>query len=173
MKLQDYIRVVPNWPKAGVSFKDITPLLRDALAFRAAIHKLIQPYVHQNIASVVGIDARGFLFAGAMAYALKCGAVLVRKKGKLPWDIITQSYALEYGTAVLEIHKDAIKKSARVAVVDDILATGGTMLATTKLVEKLGGKVVGVSVLGVLDFSPGAQRVAKKYALHSLISFTS
>ncbi len=173
MKLQDYIRVVPDWPKVGVSFKDITPLVRDAPAFRAAIHKFIQPYLHQHITSVVGIDARGFLFAGAMAYALKCGVVLVRKKGKLPWNTIAQSYALEYGTATLEIHKDTIKKGARVVVVDDILATGGTMLATIKLVEKLGGKVAGVSVLGVLDFLPGAQRVAKKCALHALIRFNS
>ena len=173
MSLERYIRTVPDWPKKGISFKDITPLLKDGKVFRAAIQGLARPFKRKTIDAVAGIDARGFLLAGAMAQELHCGVAIVRKKGKLPWKRVRQSYALEYGMATLEMHRDAVRKGERILIVDDILATGGTLGAAIKLIEKLGGIVVGISVLGTLDFLPGAVRIAKKYPLHSLIHFDS
>lgn len=173
MDLIKYIRVVPDWPKQRISFKDITPLLKDRRAFRATIQGLARPFKGKKIDVVVGIDARGFLLAGAVAQEIRCGVAVVRKKGKLPWKTVSESYALEYGTATLEIHRDAVRKGERVLIVDDILATGGTLDAAIKLVKKLKGVVAGVSVLGTLDFLPGAARISKQYDFCSLIRFAS
>jgi len=163
MDLMRYIRVVPNWPKQGISFKDITPLLRDARAFRSTIFGLTQPFRSKRVDVVVGIDARGFLLAGAVAQQLRCGVALVRKGGKLPWKTVKKSYALEYGAATLEMHRDAVKRGERVLVVDDILATGGTASAACRLVEKVGGKVVGCAFVIELEFLRGRDRLPGRH----------
>src|SRR3989344_6940573 len=136
--IKKYIREIPDWPKKGVNFKDITPLLQNPKAFRQAIDTLAKPYIKNRPDIVVGIDARGFLLAAPVAYKLGAGLAIVRKKGRLPHKTIFQKYALEYASNEIEMHKDAIKKSQRVLIVDDVLATGGTMAATARLVEKLG-----------------------------------
>ena len=173
MDLEKYIRVVPDWPKPGISFKDITPLLGDAAAFHHVVTQMAAPFYDAKIAKVFGIEARGFLFAGALAAVLGCGAGIVRKQGKLPWKTVSTSYALEYGTAAIEIHEDAVRAGERVIVVDDIIATGGTLQAALTLLEQTRAAIVGVSVLGTLDFLPGAGFIAQRYPLHTLIHFSS
>ncbi|MGE5654095.1 MAG: adenine phosphoribosyltransferase, partial [Bacillota bacterium] len=147
MSLESFIRVIPDWPKAGISFKDVTTLLKDAKAFRQAIHTMAEPYRESGVELVVGPEARGFLFGAPLAYELGAGFVPVRKPGKLPGETISVSYQLEYGQDSLEIHRDAIQPGQRVLVVDDLLATGGTVASTVKLVEELGGIVIGVAFL--------------------------
>jgi adenine phosphoribosyltransferase len=170
MDFKNYIRDIPDWPKPGVIFKDITPLLRDRGAFKAAIDVLADHYRAQNIDLVVSVEARGFIFGGALAYALGAGFVPARKPGKLPWMKIKVEYSLEYGTDAIEMHQDAIVKGQRVLVFDDVLATGGTIEATIKLVNALGGIVVGSAFLIDLTFLHGASRL-KGYDLYSLIQY--
>lgn len=158
--LREKIRDVPNFPREGILFKDITTLLQDARAFRQAVDLMAQTYRDQSVELVVGVESRGFIFGGALAYLLNAGFVPVRKEGKLPGQKISESYALEYGSAVLEIHKDAIKPGEAVVIVDDLLATGGTARATVRLVQQLGGKVVGISFLIELGFLRGATNLA-------------
>lgn len=158
--LREKIRDVPNFPREGILFKDITTLLQDARAFRQAVDLMAQTYRDQSVELVVGVESRGFIFGGALAYLLNAGFVPVRKEGKLPGQKISESYALEYGSAVLEIHKDAIKPGEAVVIVDDLLATGGTARATARLVQQLGGKVVGISFLIELGFLRGATNLA-------------
>lgn len=158
--LQEKIRDVPNFPKEGILFKDITTLLKDAEAFRQAVDLLAGPYRGRTVDLVVGVESRGFIFGGALAYQLNAGFVPVRKEGKLPSVKIAESYALEYGSAVLEIHKDGISPGQPVVIVDDLLATGGTARATARLVQQLGGKVVGISFLIELGFLKGAANLA-------------
>jgi len=141
------IRVIPDWPKKGVSFKDFTPLLQDKKLFCETIDLLIAPYLKKKVDKIVGIDARGFILAAAMAYKLKTGLAIVRKKGKLPSKTVSQDYSLEYATNTLEMHQDSILPGERVLIVDDVLATGGTMAATVGLVKKLKGKIVSVDFL--------------------------
>lgn len=142
MNLKDAIRTVPHWPIEGVMFRDITSLLLNPDAFRAACDALYDRYENMDIDKIVGIDARGFFFAAVLAYKLGIGFVPVRKKGKLPPETICQEYTLEYGTNVVEMRDDAIQKGEKVLIVDDLIATGGTISAAAKLVEKLGGEVV-------------------------------
>ena len=168
--LKKLIRTVPDFPKPGVQFKDITTLLRQPDALRYALDKLSERYRGEKIDLVLGIESRGFILAVPLAYQLRAGFVPVRKEGKLPWDSEREEYELEYGTAVLEVHKDAIRPGERVLIVDDVLATGGTARATARLVERLGGKVVGVACLIELSFLKGRQAVAD-YDFFSLISF--
>ena len=170
MDFQNYIRDIPDWPKPGVIFKDITPLLRDRAAFKAAIDVLADHYRTQNIDLVVSVEARGFIFGGALAYALGAGFVPARKPGKLPWMKIKVEYSLEYGTDAIEMHQDAIVKGQRVLVFDDVLATGGTIEATIKLVNALGGAVVGSAFLIDLTFLHGANRL-KGYDVMSLVQY--
>ncbi len=140
MDLKSKIRNIPDFPEKGIIFRDIAPLLEDKKSFQSLVKLLVKHYRNAKIDKVVGIDARGFILAGVLAERLSAGMVMIRKKGKLPFETQSIEYELEYGKAVLEIQKDSIKKSERVLLVDDVLATGGTMAAAAKLVEKLGGK---------------------------------
>jgi adenine phosphoribosyltransferase len=146
-RLRSLIRDVPDFPRAGILFKDITTLLGDARAFRDAIDALVAAHRNLGVDVVVGIESRGFVLGGAVAYVLGAGFVPVRKQGKLPYRTVSAAYALEYGEAVLEIHADALRPGQRVLIVDDLLATGGTARATAELVERLGARVAGVAFL--------------------------
>lgn len=170
MDLEKYVREVKDWPKKGVGFKDITPMLEDPKAFASVVDELADYFIDKKVDKVVGIDARGFLLAAPVAYKLNAGLSIVRKKGKLPRKVVAQKYALEYAENVIEMHKDTIKKGEKVYIVDDVLATGGTMEATCKLVEKLGGEIVGVGFLINLKFLKGEERL-KKYPIYSLIDY--
>ena len=171
-RLQGLIRNVPDFPKAGIVFRDITPLLADAEGLMSAAKAMAEPFADGHIDLVVGAESRGFLFGVAVARELNCGFVPVRKSGKLPAETIGQEYSLEYGTDRLEMHCDAISSGQRVAMVDDLLATGGTMKACCQMVERLGGKIAGVSVLIELAFLNGRKELSE-YEVHSVISYDS
>jgi len=149
------IRDVPDFPKKGVVFKDITPVLADPALFKRVIDALAERWRGQRITKVVGVESRGFVFAAPLAYALDAGLVIVRKPGKLPWQRVREVYALEYGEDALEMHVDAVGPGDRAVIVDDVLATGGTAAATIDLVRRCGAEVVGLSVLIELTFLPG------------------
>src|SRR3989338_11111007 len=168
--LRAKIRDIKDFPTEGVLFKDITTLLKDGPAFRRVVDLLAERYQGERVDVVVGIESRGFIFGGALAHQLKTGFVPVRKRGKLPARTIEEEYALEYGRDVLAIHEDAIRPGQQVLVVDDLLATGGTMAATLRLVERLGGKVVGAAFLIELAFLKGRERLPG-YDLESLIVY--
>jgi len=168
--LKALVRDVPDFPQPGVMFKDITPLLADEIAFSTVIDLIVVHFGRGNVDKVVGIEARGFILASPVAYHFGAGFVPVRKKDKLPWETITEEYELEYGTAALEIHKDAIRPGERVLVVDDVLATGGTARATASLVERVGGKVVGIACLIELTFLGGRERL-RDYELFTLLTY--
>ncbi|MFH1021930.1 MAG: adenine phosphoribosyltransferase [Planctomycetota bacterium] len=153
------IRDVPDFPKKGIVFKDITPLLKDGRLFRAAVDAIADRFAKRGVTTVVGIEARGFIIAPAVAVRLGVGFVPVRKPGKLPWKSAKKTYALEYGTDAIEIHTDAAKKGDRVLLVDDVLATGGTMAACIELVESLGAEVAGCAFLIELDFLKGREKL--------------
>jgi len=164
------VRDIPDFPKEGVVFKDITPLLADELAFSTVIDLIVVHFGRGNVDKVVGIEARGFILASPVAYHFGAGFVPVRKAGKLPWQTEAAEYELEYGRATLEIHRDAVAAGERVLIVDDVLATGGTARATAKLVEQIGGKVVGISCLIELGFLNGRSKL-EGYDLFTLISY--
>ena len=170
MNLEKFIRDIPDFPKKGIVFKDITPLLQDAKAFAASIRKLYQKYKNKKIDVVVSVESRGFILGAVLAYRLKAGFVPVRKKGKLPYETHSVTYELEYGTDTLEIHRDAIKKGQRVLIVDDLLATGGTAQAVARLIEKMNGNVVGIAFLIELTFLKGREKI-KDYPVHVLIKY--
>lgn len=157
--LTRYIREVPDWPKKGILFYDITTLLSDADAFAEAVRQIAAPFKHRKVDVVVSVEARGFIFGGALAHELHAGFVPARKPGKLPFTKIRTDYALEYGADALEMHSDAVKPGQRVLIFDDVLATGGTAAATVDLVERLGGQVVALAFLIELTFLPGRQRL--------------
>jgi adenine phosphoribosyltransferase len=169
-RLKRLIRDIPDFPKPGILFRDITPLLSDPAALALSIELLANPYRGKNIDLVVGAESRGFIFGTAVACALSAGFVLVRKPGKLPHQRIAMSYDLEYGKDVLEMHADAILADQRVLVVDDLLATGGTMKACCDLVLKLKGKVCGIAVLIELAGLSGRDRV-KPFDVHSILKY--
>jgi adenine phosphoribosyltransferase len=156
--LKTLIRSVPDFPKPGILFYDITTVLKDKSGFAELIDAFAQYYIDKKIDLVLGIEARGFIFGPALAYRLNAGFVPVRKPGKLPAETLTVKYDLEYGSDSLQIHKDAVKPGQRVIIVDDLLATGGTMLATSNLVKELGGDIVGVTVAVELDFLKGREK---------------
>jgi adenine phosphoribosyltransferase len=172
MDLKSHIREIPDWPIKGVNFKDITTILQDSKIFRYVIDKMVLPFSNQKIDKVVAIDARGFLLATPIAYKIKSGVCLVRKNGKLPYKTIKESYQKEYGPDTSTIHADTIKKGEKVLIVDDLLATGGTIEATIKLVERLGGEVIGISFIINLPFLNGSEKL-KNYKLNWLVSYDS
>jgi adenine phosphoribosyltransferase len=157
--LRAKIREIPDFPKPGILFYDITTLLKDPDAFHESIDLMLEPYKDERVDIVVGMESRGFIFSAPMAYQLKAGLVPVRKLGKLPAETITVEYALEYGSNTLEIHRDAIEAGQRVLIVDDLLATGGTVRGTIELVERLKAQVVGLAFLVELDFLKGRERL--------------
>jgi adenine phosphoribosyltransferase len=164
------IRNVPDFPKPGIQFKDITPLLADAKLFAGAIDLLTERFKPGSVDAVVGIDARGFIFAAAAAVKLEAGFIPVRKKGKLPYQTIEQDYALEYGNATVAIHTDALKPGSRVLLVDDLLATGGTSAAAVALVQKLGGVILEAGFLIELKFLNGREKLAG-IPIRSLVAY--
>lgn len=170
MDLKSKIREVADWPVSGVNFKDITTALEDKDTFKAMIDALVEPYKNQAIDKIVVIDARGFLLGTPMAYKLGCGVSLVRKKGKLPYKTIEQIYEKEYGPDTLTMHADTIKPGEKVVIVDDLLATGGTMLATIKMVEQLGAKIIGISCVVDLPFLGGRKQL-KNYPYQCLVTY--
>jgi adenine phosphoribosyltransferase len=169
-QLKRLIREVPDFPKKDILFYDITTLLKDKRGLAALIDQLSSHYINKNVDLVLGMEARGFIFAPALAYALNAGFVPVRKPGKLPAPTVKYDYALEYGTNTLEIHRDAIQKGQRVIIVDDLLATGGTAEATTKLATSLGADIVGLGFVVELDFLNGRDKL-KRYDVFSLLHY--
>jgi adenine phosphoribosyltransferase len=169
-RLRALIRDVPDFPQQGIVFKDITPLLADEAGFSMAIDLIVAHFGRGNVDKVVGIEARGFIVASPVAYHFGAGFIPVRKAGKLPWESESAEYELEYGTETLEIHKDAFHPGERVLIVDDVLATGGTARATAGLVERLGGKVVGISCLIELSFLKGRDQL-RGYEFFPLITY--
>jgi adenine phosphoribosyltransferase len=164
------VRDVPDFPQKGVVFKDITPVLADPALFRTVIDAMADRWRDTKLDRIVGIESRGFLFAAPLAYALGAGVTVVRKPGKLPWHVIREVYALEYGESTLELHVDAVQPGDRVLVVDDVLATGGTADATGRLVSRQGGTLVGFSFLVELGFLNGAKRLGAE-RVHSLLTY--
>ncbi len=169
--LKRYIRDIPDWPKKGILFRDITPLLLNPMAFAGAIEALCADFIEMGIEYVAAVEARGFIFGSAVAEKLGAGFVPIRKKGKLPWQTESVSYDLEYGTDTLEVHSDAIESGGKVLMVDDLLATGGTMAAACKLIEKIGGKVAGIAFLIELAGLQGREKIAD-YKIASIISYS-
>lgn len=159
IRLEDWVRDIPDFPQKGILFRDITPLLQDGAAFHTALERLAAHYQGAGIQVVAGVESRGFIFGAPLAYLLNCGFVPVRKFGKLPYQTITVEYALEYGTNIVEVHIDAIRPGQRVLIVDDLLATGGTVSATMELVEKLGGHVAGIAFLVELTALKGREQL--------------
>lgn len=169
-KVKSLIRDVPNFPKKGIVFKDITPVLKDATTFSRVIAALEAYGRKRGTELVAGIESRGFLFGAAVAARLEVGLIPIRKKDKLPWKTVGQSYDLEYGKDHMEIHRDAVKKGQRVLVVDDVLATGGTLVGACKLVEKVGGVVAGATCLLELTFLNGLKKL-KKHDFYSIVQY--
>jgi adenine phosphoribosyltransferase len=169
-RVKALIRDVPDFPKEGIVFKDITPLLADPIAFSTVIDLIVVHFGRGNVDKVVGIEARGFILASPVAYHFGAGFVPVRKKDKLPWNTEAAEYELEYGTATLEVHQDAVAHGERVLVVDDVLATGGTARATAQLVERIGGKVVGIACLIELGFLNGRDKL-QGYDIFTLLTY--
>ena len=170
LEIERAIRTIPDFPKPGIQFKDITPVLANARLFSATIDLLTEDFVPGTVDAVVGIDARGFIFAAAAALQLRAGFVPVRKKGKLPYETHEQDYALEYGTSTVAMHVDALKPGSRVLLIDDLLATGGTASAAAALVEKLNAQILQIAFLIELSFLKGREKL-KGYPVHSLIVY--
>jgi adenine phosphoribosyltransferase len=172
MDIKSAIRTIPDYPKPGIMFRDITTLLGHARAFRAAVDRLVQPYAGMKIDKVAGLEARGFILGGAVAHQLSVGFVPIRKKGKLPHTVIGEEYDLEYGTDRVEIHVDALEKGERVLLVDDLIATGGTAFAGIKLLERAGAQVIGCSFVIDLPELGGAEKLrALGKPVSTLVSF--
>jgi adenine phosphoribosyltransferase len=169
-RLEAHIRNIPDFPEPGIHFKDITPLVKEPAMLRLAVNQLIYPFLGTNITAVAGMEARGFIFGSLAAWELGVGFVPLRKPGKLPYDVQSMSYDLEYGSASLEIHNDALKEGDRVLVIDDLIATGGTAAASCELIEKLGAEVAACAFVVELDFLNGRDKLAK-YNIHSLIHY--
>ena len=168
--IKSKIRTVPHWPKKGIMFKDVTTLIKNSVGFKETIDLLYERYKDKKIDKVVGIESRGFIFGAPLAYLLGCGFVIVRKPGKLPAECICEEYSLEYGTDKIEVHKDAIEKGDRVLIVDDLLATGGTMAAARNLIKKLGGEVVELTFVVELIDLKGRDKL-KGESIYSIVEF--
>lgn len=170
MDLASMIRDVPDFPKKGVVFKDITTLIKDPQAFRESVDILADHYVGQGVQVVVAVEARGYIFGAPVAYKLGAGFVPVRKAGKLPAEILREEYELEYGTDSVEVHRDGIQPGQKVLIVDDLIATGGSAAATARLVERLGGEVVGIAFLIELGFLEGVEKL-KEYDVFTVLEY--
>ena len=170
--LSRFIRDIPDWPKPGILFRDITPLLADPQALRAAVDAMCAPYRDAGVAYVAAVEARGFIFGGALASRLGVGFVAARKPDKLPAQTLREEYSLEYGTSALEIHRDTLRVGERILVVDDLLATGGTLAAAVKLVERAGAQVAGVGVVVELSYLDGFRRL-RDHKVFSLVQYDS
>ena len=168
--LQAYIRSIPDWPKKGILFRDITPLLADPKAFAAAVDALCAGFTNTGVEYVAAVEARGFIFGASVAERLEAGFVPIRKEGKLPFKTESITYDLEYGTDTLEVHSDAIGQGAKVLMLDDLLATGGTMAAACKLIEKIGGQIVGITFLIELGELAGREKL-QGYNIRTVISY--
>jgi adenine phosphoribosyltransferase len=168
--LKSYIREVPDYPKAGVSFKDLTPLLADPAAFREAISRLAEHFRTEGIEMIVAAEARGFIWGGAVAAALGAGLVPVRKRGKLPRETVHATYELEYGTDEVHMHRDALRRGQRVLILDDVLATGGTAKAMTELVGKLGGNIASLAFVVELGYLNGREKLSG-HTVYSLVTY--
>jgi adenine phosphoribosyltransferase len=168
--LAQYIRDIPDWPKKGILFRDITPLLADPGAFAAGVEALCAPWRDVGVEYVAAVEARGFIFGAAVAARLGAGFIPIRKKGKLPYETESVTYELEYGTDCVEMHRDAVPRGAKVLMVDDLLATGGTMRAACQLIEKVGGEVVGIAFVIELAELQGRRKLAP-HRIHTLISY--
>ena len=172
INLQALIRTIPDYPKSGIQFRDITTLIADPAGLRAAVDGLVLPFLTAGIDYVVGIEARGFILGGAVAHELGRGFIPIRKKGKLPWKTIGQDYSLEYGVDTIEIHADAIQAGARVLLVDDLIATGGTADAAIELIRRSGGEIVAAAfVIDLPELGGAARLAAKDVSVHTLVSF--
>ena len=169
-RLKAKIRDIPDFPKPGIIFKDITPLVKDPAALRLAVHQLLHPFLGRDITAVAGMEARGFIFGSLVAWELGVPFIPLRKPGKLPYDVQTISYDLEYGSAELEVHIDAVDQNDRVLLIDDLLATGGTAKASCELLEKLGATVVACAFVVELDFLNG-RNLLQDYEVHSLVHY--
>lgn len=169
-RLKAYIRNIPDFPEPGIQFKDITPLVKDPAMLKLAVHQLIHPFPGKNITAVAGMEARGFIFGSLAAWELDVGFIPLRKPGKLPYDVKTISYDLEYGSASLEVHTDALGKNDRVLLIDDLIATGGTAAASCELIEKFGAEIIACAFVVELDFLKGRDKLSK-YDIHSLIHY--
>ncbi|MEC9283003.1 MAG: adenine phosphoribosyltransferase [Bdellovibrionota bacterium] len=171
MDLKKSIRNIPDFPKKGIQFKDVTSLLKDAKAFHYSIEQFAEKYKDKNITAICGVESRGFIIGAALAFKMKLPFIPVRKKGKLPAETISVEYQLEYGTDTLEIHKDALNESDSVIIIDDLMATGGTMFAAAELVEKLGAKISEISVIVDLPDLGGSKKIKEKYNFLSLVDY--
>ncbi len=169
-RLEAKIRNIPDFPKPGIQFKDITPLVKDPASLRLAVHQLIHPFIGEELTAVAGMEARGFIFGTLAAWELGIGFIPLRKPGKLPYDVQTASYDLEYGSAELEVHVDALDKNDRVLLVDDLIATGGTAAASCRLIEKLGAEVAACAFVIELDELKGREQLSA-YRVHSLLHY--
>ena len=169
-RLEAFIRNIPDFPEPGIQFKDITPLVKEPAMLKLAVNQLIHPFLGKDITAVAGMEARGFIFGSLAAAELGVGFIPLRKPGKLPYDAESISYDLEYGSASLEVHIDALENGDKVLLVDDLLATGGTAAASCELVEKLGAEIVACAFVIELDFLNGREKLAK-YETHSLIHY--
>ncbi len=169
-RLKAYIRNIPDFPKPGIQFKDITPLVKDPMMLRLSVHQLIHPFLGEKITAVVGMEARGFIFGSLAAWEMGVSFVPLRKPGKLPYDIQSISYDLEYGSTSLEVHTDALDSNDKVLLVDDLIATGGTAVASCQLIEKLGAEVCACAFVVELDELNGRDLLAQ-YRVHSLIHY--
>lgn len=172
MDLRSKIRTIPDWPKKGIMFRDITTLLKDPQGFKECINNFVDRYINKKMDLIVGIEARGFIIGGAIAYNLGIGFVPIRKKGKLCAEVEKEEYSLEYGTDIIEIHKDAIKNGQKVILIDDLLATGGTALAAAKLITKLGGQIDEIAfIIDLPDLGGGKKLKSAGYSVFHQISF--
>jgi adenine phosphoribosyltransferase len=171
MDIKSLIRDIPDFPKPGVIFRDITPLMSNAEAFKFAVQKMAEPFRGAGIQNVAAVESRGFFFGSCVALELNCGFTPIRKKGKLPWQTDSETYSLEYGTETIEIHKDTFSKGERVLLLDDVLATGGTIAAAARLVEKQGALVSGMVFLLELDFLQGRKNISTNCQVHSIAHY--
>jgi len=171
MDIKSFIRDIPDFPQTMIIFRDITPLMSNGEALRFTVQKMAEPFKNAGIQNVAAIESRGFFFGPCIALELGCGFTPIRKKGKLPWQTDSEDYSLEYGTATIEMHKDALNKGERVLLLDDVLATGGTISAAARLVEKQGALVSGMVFLIELDFLQGRKNIKVNCPVHSIVHY--